>query len=90
MFASAVPPEVADGVVLICHVAEATAVDDVAAHVRGVDDIVEAAGFDVKIAVGVIAYAAVVEVEKRTVCSTTVPLAPATGVLLVETLIAVV
>jgi hypothetical protein len=40
--------------VLICHVAEATGVD-VAAHVREVLDMVEAAGFEVKIAVGVIA-----------------------------------
>jgi hypothetical protein len=39
--------------VLICHAPEATAVV-VAAHVRGFD-INEAAGFDVKIAVGVIA-----------------------------------
>jgi hypothetical protein len=89
MFAVAVPPEVADGVVLICHAPDATAVEEVAAHVRAVD-INEAAGLDVKIAVGVIAYSAVVEVEKRTVCSTTVPFAPATGVLFVVTLIAVV
>jgi hypothetical protein len=51
---------------------------------------VEAAGFDVKIAVGEMAYATVVEVEKRTLCSTTVPFAPATGDLLVVALIAVV
>jgi hypothetical protein len=75
--------------VLICHVADRTGVD-VATHERGVDDINEAAGFDVKTAVGVIGRALVVEVEKRTVCSTTVPFAPATGDLLVVTLIAVV
>jgi hypothetical protein len=76
--------------VLICHAPDATAVEDVATHERGVDDINEAAGFEVRIAVEVIGRALVVDVEKRTVCSTTVPFAPATGVLLVETLIAVV
>jgi len=90
MCASAVPPAVADGVVLICHAPDATAVEEVAAHVRAVVDINEAAGLLVNTAVGVMANGAVVEVEKRTVCSTTVPFAPATGDLLVETLIAVV
>jgi hypothetical protein len=50
--------------------------------------ITEPAGFEVKITDGVVATAAVVEVEKRTVCITLVPIEPATGAVSVVTEIA--